>query len=84
MWGWTHCALAAAAQNWALHKTTLVERGLFLLTGLLLVFPSLLEAMLETITGLDIPHPAPFGLALGAALIGWQWMTRRQPAAAVP
>ena len=77
-------ALAAAAQNWALHKTTLVERGLFLLTGLLLVFPSLLEAMLETITGLDIPHPAPFGLALGAALIGWQWMTRRQPAAAVP
>jgi TRAP transporter 4TM/12TM fusion protein len=77
-------ALAAAAQNWALHKTTLAERGLFLLTGLLLVFPSLLEAMFETITGLDIPHPAPFGLALGALLIGWQWMTRRQAAAAVP
>jgi TRAP-type uncharacterized transport system fused permease subunit len=77
-------ALAAAAQNWALHKTTVAERGLFLLTGLLLVFPSLLEAMFETITGLDIPHPAPFGLALGAILIGWQWMTRRQAAAAVP
>jgi TRAP transporter 4TM/12TM fusion protein len=77
-------ALAAAAQNWALHKTTVAERGLFLLTGLLLVFPSLLEAMFETITGLDIPHPAPFGLALGALLIGWQWMTRRQAAAAVP
>jgi TRAP transporter 4TM/12TM fusion protein len=75
-------ALAAAAQNWALHRTTLVERGLFLLTGLLLVFPSLLEAMFETVTGLDIPHPAPFGLALGATLLGWQWMSRRQPAAA--
>src|SRR5258707_7085041 len=32
-------ALAVAAQNWALRQTTLVERGLFLLTGLLLVFP---------------------------------------------
>jgi TRAP-type uncharacterized transport system fused permease subunit len=75
-------ALAAAAQNWALHRTTMVERGLFLLTGLLLVFPSLLEALVETVTGLDIPHPAPFGLALGAALIAWQWLSRRQAAAA--
>ncbi len=76
-------ALAAAAQNWALYKTTLVERGLFLLTGLLLVFPSLLEAMFETATGLDIPHPAPFGIALGAILLGWQWFSRRQTAAAM-
>jgi TRAP transporter 4TM/12TM fusion protein len=77
-------ALAAAAQNWALHKTTVIERGLFLLTGLLLVFPSLIEALFETATGFDIPHPAPFGLALGALLLGWQWMSRRQTAAAVP
>src|SRR5882757_972955 len=69
-------ALAVAAQNWALRQNTLVERGLFLLTGLLLVFPSLLEAMLESISGLDIPHPAPFGLALGAALLIWQWISR--------
>ena len=69
-------ALSVAAQNWALRRTTLVERGLFLLTGLLLVFPSLLEAMMESITGLDIPHPAPFGLALGAVLLLWQWRSR--------
>jgi TRAP-type uncharacterized transport system fused permease subunit len=69
-------ALAVAAQNWALRQTSLIERGLFLLTGLLLVFPSLLEAMLEGISGLDIPHPAPFGLALGAALLVWQWVSR--------
>jgi TRAP transporter 4TM/12TM fusion protein len=77
-------ALAAAAQNWALHRTTVIERGLFLLTGLLLVFPSLIEALFETATGFDIPHPAPFGLALGALLLGWQWLSRRQTAAAVP
>src|SRR6478672_1444040 len=69
-------ALACAAQNWAIRRTTPVERGLFLITGLLLVFPSLLEAMMENITGLDIPHPAPFGLALGAALLLWQWFSR--------
>jgi TRAP-type uncharacterized transport system fused permease subunit len=67
-------ALAAAAQDWALRRTLPVERGLFVLAGLLLVFPSLLEAMLESLTGLDIPYPAPFGLALGAALLVWQWM----------
>ncbi len=76
-------ALAVTAQNWAIRRTTLVERILFLFTGLLLVFPSLLEALAESITGLDIPHPAPFGLALGAALLIWQWM-RRAPKAAAP
>jgi TRAP-type uncharacterized transport system fused permease subunit len=69
-------ALAVAAQNWALRRTTPLERGLFLIAGLLLVFPSLLEAMLEGVSGLDIPHPAPFGLALGAALLLWQWISR--------
>jgi TRAP-type uncharacterized transport system fused permease subunit len=62
-------ALAAAAQNWALRKNTQAERWLWLLAGLLLVFPSLLEGLAETITGLDVPHPAPFGLALAAALL---------------
>jgi TRAP transporter 4TM/12TM fusion protein len=65
-------ALAAAAQGWALRRTTLIERTLFTICGLLLVFPSLLEALMERITGLDIPHPAPFGIALGAVLLVWQ------------
>jgi TRAP transporter 4TM/12TM fusion protein len=77
-------ALSVAAQNWAIRRTTLAERGLFLLTGLLLVFPSLLEAMMEGITGLDIPHPAPFGLALGAGLLLWQWYRREPAPARVP
>jgi TRAP transporter 4TM/12TM fusion protein len=67
-------ALAIAAQNWGIRRTTPVERGLFVLAGLLLVFPSLLEALLEAVTGLDIPYPAPFGLALGAGLLLWQWL----------
>jgi len=68
-------ALACAAQNWALRQNTPVERGLWLLAGLLLVFPSLLEAAAETISGYDVPHPAPFGLAIAVALLLKQYYT---------
>jgi TRAP transporter 4TM/12TM fusion protein len=62
-------ALAAAAQNWALRRNTRVEQILWVFAGLLLVFPSLLEALAESISGYDVPHPAPFGFALAAALL---------------
>ena len=62
-------ALAAAAQNWALRRNTQAERWLWLFAGLLLVFPSLIEGLAETLTGLDVPYPAPFGFALAAALL---------------
>jgi TRAP transporter 4TM/12TM fusion protein len=75
-------ALACAAQNWALRQNTPVERLLWLLAGLLLVFPSLLEAMAEAASGLDVPHPAPFGLAIGLALLLRQYMTPSATAAA--
>ena len=65
-------ALACAAQNWALRRTSFAERVLWTLAGLLLIFPSLIEALAEYLSGLDVPHPAPFGLALAAALLLWQ------------
>jgi TRAP transporter 4TM/12TM fusion protein len=76
-------ALAAAAQNWALRKNTVTERVLWVIAGLLLVFPSLLEAMAEQLSGYDVPHPAPFGLVLMAALLVRQYMTPSGPAPAV-
>ena len=68
-------ALAAAAQNWGLRQNTLVERALWLLAGLLLVFPSLLEGLAETISGYDVPHPAPLGLVIAVFLLLKQFMT---------
>jgi TRAP transporter 4TM/12TM fusion protein len=75
-------ALAAGAQNWALRRNTLAERVLWILAGLLLVFPSLIEATAEELSGYDLPHPAPFGLAIMAFLLVKQKLTRAEPAAA--
>ncbi len=61
--------LAFAAQNWALRRTTLAERFLFLLAGLLLIFPSLLEAAAEAIIGRDIEYTATAGFVIAAVLL---------------
>src|SRR6266567_64841 len=70
-------ALAMAAQGWALHRTTFLERALLTLAGLLLVFPSLIEGILEAIIGRDISYTATFGLIIAAAVLLKQ---RMQPA----
>jgi TRAP transporter 4TM/12TM fusion protein len=75
-------ALAAAAQGWALRRTSGGERAAFTLAGLLLVFPSLLEPLAERLTGYDVPHPAPFGLMIFAAILVWQYRTLPGKAAA--
>jgi TRAP-type uncharacterized transport system fused permease subunit len=76
-------ALAAAAQGWALQRTTLAERSLLTLSGLLLVFPSLIEAVLEAAIGRDISYTATFGLVIAAMVLIKQHMQAppRAPAA---
>jgi TRAP-type uncharacterized transport system fused permease subunit len=74
--------LAAAAQNWALRKNTHLERAGWLLCGLLLVFPSLIEGLAEFVTGFDVPYPAPFGLALGVVILLKQRFVPVRPATA--
>jgi TRAP-type uncharacterized transport system fused permease subunit len=69
-------ALAAFAQNWALRQNTAIERGLLLLSGLLLVFPSLIEAIVEWITGRDISYTFVPGLIIGFGVLLWQARTR--------
>jgi TRAP-type uncharacterized transport system fused permease subunit len=71
-------ALAAGAQNWALRRNTPFERAAWIIAGLLLVFPSLLEALAESVSGYDVPHPAWFGLVIIALLLLKQY---RSPAA---
>src|SRR6266487_1985140 len=69
-------ALAAFAQNWALRQNTPIERGLLLLSGLLLVFPSLIEAIVESIIGRDISYTYVPGLIIGLGVVLWQARTR--------
>ncbi|MGE0565270.1 MAG: TRAP transporter permease [Pseudolabrys sp.] len=70
-------ALAAAAQGWLLRRTTGLERAVLLISGLLLVFPSLIEAFAEYLTGRDIEYTATLGIVLGLAILVKQ---RLQPA----
>jgi TRAP-type uncharacterized transport system fused permease subunit len=74
-------AFAAAAQNWALRRNTLIERLLFALAGLLLVFPGLFDALAETVAGIGIPEPGLIGLAIAAVVIIMQKMASSAPAA---
>jgi TRAP transporter 4TM/12TM fusion protein len=78
-------ALAAAAQNWAVRRTTAAERALFLFAGLLLVFPSLIEALAEIIAGRDLPHPGLIGLAVaGVVFLRQIWSHRMSLQGASP
>jgi TRAP transporter 4TM/12TM fusion protein len=76
-------ALAAGAQNWALRRTTPPERALLIIAGLLLVFPSLIEALVEAIIGRDIFYTATLGLAIGLGVVIWQLMKPAAPAPAI-
>jgi hypothetical protein len=54
------------------------ERLALAVAGLLLVFPSLIEGLLEALIGRDIGYTATFGLGIAAAVLLEQ---RMQPAA---
>lgn len=71
------CALAMAAQGWGLRRATSLERALLTLAGLLLIFPSLIEAGAEAVIGRDIEYTATFGLLLAGVVLLKQ---RLQPA----
>jgi TRAP transporter 4TM/12TM fusion protein len=70
-------ALAAAAQGWALRKTSSLERWLLLLSGLLLVFPSLIEALIEPIIRRDLDYSEFLGVAIALGVVAWQWWGMR-------
>jgi len=76
-------ALAAAAQGWGLRRNTTPETALYLFAGLLLIFPSLIEAAAEAISGRDIAYTGTLGLAILAAVVLWQRMKPGAPAPAI-
>jgi TRAP transporter 4TM/12TM fusion protein len=62
-------ALACAAQGWAFRRTTALERILLILAGLFLIFPSLLEGLVEAAIGRDISYTAVIGVVLFAIVL---------------
>ncbi len=72
-------ALAAFAQGWALRQTTGIERFLLLLSGMLLVFPALIEAIVESTIGFDLNYTYVPGLLIGIGVVLWQRKTSKEP-----
>jgi hypothetical protein len=67
-----------------LRRNTAVEGALLVVAGLLLVFPSLMEAFAEAIIGRDISYTAVAGLVVGGAVVLWQAMRPAVVAPAAP
>jgi hypothetical protein len=65
-----------------LRRNTLTEEILLLASGLLLIFPSLIEAAVAAIIGSSISYTYLPGLLLGLGVLLWQAKTRppTQPA----
>src|SRR5215217_680827 len=67
-------ALSAAAQQWGLRRNKPVETVLYALAGLLLIFPTLIEAGAEALSGRDIEYTGTLGLAILVGVVIWQRM----------
>jgi len=64
-------ALAIAAQGWLIRKTTLVERGLLLLAGVLFFMPSLFDPVVARLVGHHLvgAHVVAAALAVAAVVM---------------
>ena len=77
-------ALAAAAERWGVRRNTPIETGLYLFAGLLLVFPSLIEALAEWIVGRDLDYTAALGFVIALAVLLKQKLSKAEPATISP
>src|SRR5215213_2536315 len=74
-------ALSAAVQQWGLRRNRPVETVLYALSGLLLIFPTLIEAGAEALSGRDIEYTGILGLAILVGVVIWQ---RMKPGVSAP
>ena len=65
--------LAFAFQGRFLKQSNMLETALFILSGMLLVFPSLIDAI-TMIAKVHVWHPLLIAIILAAVAIGMQWM----------
>jgi TRAP transporter 4TM/12TM fusion protein len=62
-------AFAAGAQNWMLRRNTALETSLLLVAGMLLVFPSPVDALVVATAGVNLPYPAVIGLLVAIGVV---------------
>ena len=67
-----------------MRRNTPLETALYLFAGLLLVFPSLIEAVAEWIVGRDLGHTAILGFVIALAVLLKQKFSKVDPATIIP
>src|SRR3546814_14784825 len=80
-------ALASGAQNWLLRRLTGVERAAMLASGVLLLFPGLVDEVLPAVTTEHMLLAKAVGIGLFIVIVARQWMQKRNarvPARRVP
>ena len=70
-------AYGFALQGRCVAKSNGVEAALFWLAGTLLVFPSLVDAIVKPLMGRGMPFPEPIGVIVLVAAIALQMARRR-------
>jgi len=76
-------AFAGAIKGRLLTGTTRTERWLLVLAGLLLCFPSPLDALMGLFTSWDVPYPHQIGIGVAALVLVLQVVRRRRAVPAV-
>ncbi|MGE0745992.1 MAG: TRAP transporter permease [Rhodospirillales bacterium] len=73
-------ALAVAAQGWLFRRVTASERAMFTVAGLMILFTSLVDAVVESLAGVRPSYTDTVGIVLAVAAVAVNW--RRREAAA--
>ena len=74
--------LGVAAQAWLFRRSNVLETALFVLAGLLLVFPLLIRAISSSLIGLNIAYPTVIGCAIAVAAVALQRLRVQRSASA--
>jgi len=69
-------ALAVAAQGWLFRRVTASQRAMFAVSGVMLLFTSLVDAIVESLAGVRPSYTDTVGIVLAVAAVAVNWRRR--------
>ncbi|MBM3486199.1 MAG: TRAP transporter fused permease subunit, partial [Alphaproteobacteria bacterium] len=69
-------ALGIAAQGWLFGRLGILVRVVLAVSGLMIVFTSLVNAIVRSVAGVELAHTDPAGIAATLAVVAWLYVRR--------